>query len=245
LPVAGVTVSVSGSGATATTASDGTYTLASIPVGFADVIFSKTGYDTLIVVTNVITLTSVDAILSLTSSAPPIGPTGYLHGDYNAFFLNSSKDVFEIETLQIAHPSFSQTYWIVRNAVAGITAILEDGSTETFVYYPLQIKKVKSQHDDMDQELEIQLGDLGDVIPIEMDNVNLADDLGTKPTVTYRTYRSDDLSKPLSGPFHFEIVNLSMNEDGSAFSARAPRLNQVTTGEIYDLNRFAPLKGFL
>jgi hypothetical protein len=163
---------------------------------------------------------------------------------YVDFFLNSDSKVVELELLEISHPDFSQVYRIVRNKISGVTVTLEDSSVETFDYYPLQIKPTASS-DDLDQKLEIILGDLGSVLPMELDNVNVAGTFGIKPVCIYRTYRSDDLSAPLNGPIEFEIRNISFKKQGASFDAVAPRLNVNSTGEIYSIDRFPMLAGFL
>jgi hypothetical protein len=164
--------------------------------------------------------------------------------EYSEFFLNSGSNVAELELLEISHPSFSQTFYIVRNAVAGVTVTLEDASSQEFVYYPLQIQAIGSG-DDLDQVLRIQLGDLGDLLPRELDAVSAAGTFGTKPTLIYRTYRSDDLSAPLYGPITLEISNLTFKREGAAFEAHAPRLNKTATGELYTTTRFPMLRGFI
>ena len=171
---------------------------------------------------------------------------------YAPFFLNSPSSVVHLETLEISHPSFSQTYWIVRNAVNGITAMLEDGVTnQEFVYYPLHID-VSGASDDLDQTITVNLGDLGEIIPAEIDSYTTwaaaqiaAGSVPSKPAVVYRVYRSDDMSGPIEGPFIYEARTNAMKREGSLFTAGAPRLNLNQTGESYRMNRFPMLRGFL
>lgn len=164
--------------------------------------------------------------------------------DYSEFFLNSDSSVVPLETLDITHPSFSKRYAIVRNAVGGLTATLEDSTSLDFDYYPLAIKPTGASSD-LDQKLEIQLGDLGDVVPKEIDLVQAAGTFGTKPTLIYRSFRSDDLTAPMDGPYRFEITSIAQKKDAAAFTAEAPALNSSRTGEIYSTDRFPMLIGFL
>lgn len=164
--------------------------------------------------------------------------------NYSQFFLNSSSSVVQLETVEVSHPNFSKTYRIVRNAIRGVTATIEDASNKTFDYYPLRLTPTKSS-DDLDQAIRVELGDLGDVIPKELDLVNAAGAFGIKPSFKYRTYRSDDLSAPLFGPLAFVINNLAFTKEGCSFDAEAPKVNLSSTGEIYTVNRFPMLKGFL
>lgn len=164
--------------------------------------------------------------------------------DYSEFFLNSGSEVVHLELLEISHPNFSQVYRIVRNAMDGVTVTHEDASSNDYIYYPCKITPV-SASDDMDQVLQVQLGDLGELLPNELDLVAAANGFDTKPLMIYRVYRSDDLSAPLYGPLKFEIINLPFKKQGVAFEARAPRLNQTATGEVYAFDRFPMLRGFI
>jgi len=164
--------------------------------------------------------------------------------DYSQFFLNSSSSIPQLELLEITHPNFSQDYFIVRNATNGITVTLEDLSSQAFVYYPLKITAVGTR-ENLDFSIRVDLGDLGEVLPVELDNVATAAGYGTKPTVKYRTYRSDDLTAPLYGPVTLEVESFSFTREGCSFEAKAPSLNISSTGETYSLDRFPMLRGFL
>lgn len=163
---------------------------------------------------------------------------------YAEFFLNSKSSVIQLETIEISHPNFTKVYRIVRNSVNGIEVTLESNETVTFDYYPLSIEN-SGVRDDLDQSIRINLGDLGEVLPKELDEVSSNDGFGIRPTVVYRTYRSDDLTKPLFGPVLLEIVNFAFNREGSTFEAKAPSLNINKTGEFYKIERFPMLRGFL
>lgn len=163
---------------------------------------------------------------------------------YSEFFLKSKSSVVQLETLEISHPDFTKVYRIVRNAVEGVTVTLETSQIASFSYYPLQIENAGIR-DDLDQAIKINLGDLGDVLPKELDEVSSKSGFGTKPIVIYRTYRSDDLSRPLFGPVTLEVSSFAFNREGSTFEAKAPSLNINKTGETYKLDRFKMLRGFL
>jgi len=163
---------------------------------------------------------------------------------YEEYFLNRRSSVMSYELLEISHPDFTQTYRVVQNAVAGITVTLETGLSRFFTYYPLKIS-ASTARDDLDYSINIQLGDLGSILPLEMDAIDSASGFNTKPTVIYRVYRSDDLTTPLFGPLYLEVVSFTFKREGSQFEAKAPSLNVNKTGEIYDLDRFPMLRGFL
>lgn len=161
-----------------------------------------------------------------------------------SYFLGSTRDVVNLELIEISHPDFTQTYRRVRNARDGVTVTLEDASQATFDWYPMDITEV-SDTADLDTGFRISFGDLGEVLPKERDAVLAADGMGTKPTVVYRSYRSDDLSAPLIGPLVLEANSFTFGEQGATFEAAAPYVNVNTTGESYNLTRFHMLRGFL
>lgn len=66
-----------------------------------------------------------------------------------------------------------------------------------------------------------------------------------KPTLIYRTFRSDDLSAPLYGPIEFEVISISFKKEGATLQCNSPRLNLTSTGELYTLDRFPMLFGFI
>lgn len=164
--------------------------------------------------------------------------------DYTEFFLSSARSVVNLELLEISHPSFSKVYRIVRNHRAGITVTLETSEVAFFEWVPLKITN-SGARDDLDTGLEVSFGDLGQILPKELDGVDRENTYKINPIVIYRTYRSDDLTSPLIGPFRFEIKALSQNQIGATFQANAPGLNYSKTGEVYRIDRFPMLRGFL
>jgi hypothetical protein len=163
---------------------------------------------------------------------------------YTEYFLNSNSTVVELELIEISHPNFTQVYRKVRNSLEPITVTLEDGETAVFDPYPLQITSMGVTND-LDSGFRIDLGDIGEILPMELDQLALTDSFGIKPTVVYRTYQSDDMTQPLFGPFDFEVVSISFNQDGASMEAKAPSLNNNKTGEVYSFARFPMLRGFI
>lgn len=171
---------------------------------------------------------------------------------YSQFFLNSSSTVVQLELISLSHPSFTMgdsaggtTYNIVRNATLGTTVILEDGVTVVpFYYYPLKIT-YNGYKDDLDQSFNITFGDLGTIIPVELDNISNSNTFLTKPTLIYRTYRSDSLTAPMLPPYTLEIQAFAFNKEGTTFEAKAPSININNTGLIYTLDRFPMLREWI
>lgn len=165
--------------------------------------------------------------------------------DYVGFYLNSAGSVVRIECFELSHPSFSKTYRVVRNVTAGITVTHEDSLPYHYDYYPLKIDRSNTT-DDLDEGLSIGMGALGDELPQEFDRVNDGAYSDIVPVLKYRVYRSDDLTAPMFGPSVLEVRGCNSDQSGQvSFEATAPRLNTTTTGEIYALDRFLMLRGFL
>lgn len=164
--------------------------------------------------------------------------------EYTEFFLKSKSSVVQLECLQISHSLFSQTYYIVRNAVNGVTVTHEDTTSHDYVYYPLKLS-LTGPRTDLDQVLNVQLGDLGDLIPNELDNIRAGSGFQEMPRVIYRTYSSADLTTPIYGPIVLVVKSFAMDRTGSVFDAKAPSLNSNKTGEKYSIARFPMLAGLL
>lgn len=149
------------------------------------------------------------------------------------FFLGSAPYVQQLQLIEISHPNFSQTYRVVRNDTRGVVVTHEGPAGPfTYSYYPLRIKPVGSGND-LDQKLEVTLGDLGEIIPGELDLVDAANGMETKPTLKYREYRSDDLTAPMYGPLTFDIDALTSTVEGSALRASATAFNRGRIGTYY------------
>ena len=159
---------------------------------------------------------------------------------YDEFFLGSHSDVVQLELMSIV---MDDEYHVVRNAKEGVTVTLENGRRQEFMYYPLRFTPVGTKGD-LDYGLRVELGDLGEIIPKEVEAFRLLN-RNSKPRVVYRVYRSDDLSEPMFGPLNLEITNVTMTRDGSAFDAQAPVISVLRTGSVYGLNRFPMLRGTL
>lgn len=165
-------------------------------------------------------------------------------GNALEYFLSSRSDVVALETVEISHPAFTQVYRRVRNHREPLDVTLETGENVEFLWYPMAISELTDSAD-LDNGFRISFGDLGEVLPKELDAVTVADLMSIKPTVIYRVYRSDDLSAPMIGPLHLEATTFSFTQQGASFEAVAPYVNRTRTGETYNLTRFFTLRGFL
>lgn len=157
------------------------------------------------------------------------------------FFFNSQASVVYLELLEIKHPNFAADYRLVRNAAPQVFVTHENALSFTYEFCPMTIKPLGSGTD-LDQMIEINLGDVGQVIATELTNVMAANGMLVKPTAKYRVYRSDDLSAPLYGPISLRLDGVSMNKEGVKFQAKAASYNIVQTGEKYITERFPMLE---
>lgn len=157
--------------------------------------------------------------------------------------INRPRGVASLEVMEISHPSFTQTYYLLKNYVRNgeIDIKLETGATVTARYVPSKIQWASSKTN-MDQVFNITIQDLNDIIQAEESRVALSDD---SPVVCrLRAYRSDDLTKPGDGPIDLEVTNIDYDKRGCTFTASPPNANETGTGERYTVERFPTLRGF-
>ena len=164
--------------------------------------------------------------------------------DYSAFFLNGSAQDVKLITLEISHPGFTKTYRLVSNAIGGITATIEDGTKQVFDEYPFILSEI-GLRDTLDFGFTVQLGDLGEIIPQEIDAVRASTVTSTHPAVVYRAFSSSDLSGPLEGPFNLRMVGPTVGSQGTIFKAEPLTANNSATGDIYSIERFPGLLGVI
>jgi len=159
------------------------------------------------------------------------------------FYLNGNRNIAELETVEISHPNFSKVYRFVRNHMQGINATIETNKIVNFEYRPI-IFDILGFKDDLDQSINISLGTLGEIFPMELKRVRENDGFLIKPTIIYRTYASNDLVNILKGPVNLLSNQFVSREDGTSMLAEAETINNTTTGEIFDLIRFEGLRGY-
>jgi len=174
--------------------------------------------------------------------------------ELSEFLFGAHPSIVQIQCIELTHPNFSGTYRFVRNVVGGIKVTYEDDSGPfNYAYLPMQIKTLGATSS-LDQQMEVTLGDVGQILPSEIRIISDANGFSTKPVMTYREYRSDEFTMvdgdpvyfgPMFGPFELEVNALAFNKSGCVFTARPPQFNRTRTGEIYDIGRFPMLAGFV
>ena len=170
--------------------------------------------------------------------------------DLADYFFASSRDVAALELVEITHPNFTRPYRIVRNTVDpldpdGVTVALSpEEPAARFDCWPARFSG-RGARDDLDYQITIDLGDVGEVMPMELDAVAEAGGFMTKPMVRHWVFRSDNLTSPILGPIVLEAPSINGDGTVSSVDARAPTLNTTKTGERYTVERFPMLRGFL
>lgn len=159
------------------------------------------------------------------------------------FFFSTARSVSRIEGLEISHPDFSRTFYLVRNPNPWMPEQPlghGGGVVRTYQYCPLRLRPMASRGD-LDFGVSVDLGDLGEIIPAEIDRIVAASSTGTRPQVIYRAWRSDQLSAPMTGPIKLQVDQITRAREGSTFDAVAPYLNLSKTGSLYTVERFEML----
>lgn len=161
---------------------------------------------------------------------------------YIDFFLKRKSNIGGLDTIELSHPSFTQTHYLVRNHLKGFVGTISEGVDVEFKYCPMSFAK-SSVKDDLDSSIEINLGDVGQYVNTELRNIERDNSYDVLPTLIYRVYRSDDLTRPLFPAIIMEVEDITYTHEGSLITAKSQSLNVVGTGEKYDLNRFKMLRG--
>lgn len=179
---------------------------------------------------------------------------------YSDYYYAASPDVTDFDCIEIEHFRFSPTvHRLVANAQyhqlsttdslgnpkMGLIVTHEGGAGPfEYEYVPMKIEMLGTGND-LDQSIRVTLGDVGEIIPEQIDRVMRFNGMQLKPIVRYRAYRSDDFAVPLTtAPQKFEIKRISFNRTGCSFEAIAPYLNSTRTGVIYDPKKFPCMKAF-
>lgn len=163
--------------------------------------------------------------------------------DYDFWLRGDPTDV-RLRMIEVTHPAWSQTYYIVQNYADGITVQHEDGLFYDYEYVPLTIQ-LGASNDDLDQSITIGVGDLGDIFPQEIDAIRESSEYAKiKPTVNYREYYLSDLTAPKVSILGLDVVTYDPQEEGTVFECQAKQMNLTASGETFNLNTFKTMRGF-
>lgn len=163
--------------------------------------------------------------------------------DYN-YWLSGNPDDVRLLMVEITHPAWSKTYRIVQNHADGITVQHENGVSYFYEYVPLTIQR-GSNSDDLDQDITIGVGDLGEDFPSELKRARDSQYSDIRPTLNYREYNLSDLTKPQLTILGLEVTDYEPKREGAVFVCRAKQMNLTKTGEVYTLDNTPTLRGFV
>lgn len=179
---------------------------------------------------------------------------------YTEYLFGSSQVVAELDLLEIQHFRFNPTIFrLVRNyslhelSVDDVFGVPKRGVIVThegpagpfeYEYVPMKIERLGSGND-LDQAIRVTIGDVGQILPQQLERLSDFNAMQEKPIVRYRSYRSDVLTAPLTvAPLIMEIKRIAFNKEGCSFEAVAPYLNSTRTGILYDRVNFPTMKSF-
>jgi hypothetical protein len=152
--------------------------------------------------------------------------------------------IVQLQLAEFDHPAFGGSpYRVIRNSGRNGLEVTHEGPAGPFIYtyFPMDIKMAGSGND-LDQTIEVTVGDLGEILPFTLELISAANSWSQKPTLKYREYRSDDLSAPVYGPLEFRIDVIAFNHTGCVMKGKATSFNQGRVGVYYTDELFPMLK---
>jgi len=169
--------------------------------------------------------------------------------DIKDLHLDSAPSIAALETIEVSHSLWPTPIRIVTNHADGIDAMLETGDVVHFEFAPLLINKGKTS-DDLDQSLNITLGDLGEVVPPLIKQIRSSDS-DEHPQVIYRQYAYDVATMSFAKDKPIDIIKglfveqMSRDHQATTFDAKTPDKNTVATGRPYTPDKYPDLKALL
>ncbi len=153
------------------------------------------------------------------------------------------KGKYQIDTLEISHSLFTQTFYFTREP-EGITATITNlnETTEEVDFVGTNFEPVLNERkSDLNSDFAFTLADPDNLLDDQLDLIPLNDE---EPIlVIYRVYNSDDFSK--EGEIHrLEVLNVNQDKAVFTIETGVPQLNWQSTGIIYDYDTFSPLRAF-
>lgn len=147
------------------------------------------------------------------------------------FHLDSSPSVAMFECIEVSHNLWPEPLRYVTNNAFGITATNEDGKQAVYQYMPIKISK-GSTSDNLNQKINITVGDLGQVVPHLLKTISDADSREAIKVI-YRAFASNNLDRPMDVVMGLEAVNMNRDWQGTTFDAAASGTNLTGCGRIY------------
>lgn len=151
-----------------------------------------------------------------------------LEARLRVFLASAPQTIHPVQTLEISHPAMA-TWHLWREPYAGTTSV--GGVVKTMTPANIEIQ-LASSPGNLDQVFQFRLGlvDSMDLFREQMDLVPI--DTLQKVSVIYREFLSDQLDDP-QATARLQIESISWVRGAASFTAVAPRLSMLRTGESY------------
>ena len=160
------------------------------------------------------------------------------------YWLVGKHDDVRLECIEITHPSFSRNYRFVRNHSDGVRVRHENATWYDYTFLPISIEAGESG-DNLQQSFTIGIGDVGEIMPYEIQRLRNGRYPTQRPVLNYRVYLISDLSKPLSSVRGLEITDIQRKKTGAVLKCQAKQTNKTGTGVRYTLSDYPTLRGFI
>ncbi len=161
--------------------------------------------------------------------------------DYKKLLSSQPEGKRTLETVEISHSFFGETFYFVRDSV---DLTVTDPAIVGGVFTAANIESTNALNtNDLDQEATFTFSDIDNVLDCRLDCIDFGN---TEPILlTYRIYHSDFLSLPEEGPIVYNVNSVSQVKGAFALSVGLIKLNAHATGLTYNLTDFPMLRGLL
>lgn len=169
--------------------------------------------------------------------------------DIKDIHLDCSPSIVPLETLEVRHSVWPEPIRIVTNHGDGVDALLESGEMAHFDFAPLLLD-FGTTSDDLDQSINVTLGDLGEIIPPLTKKIreSESDEL---PEVIYRRYAFDASSmtfakaESINRTKGLYVEQVNRDHQASTFEAKTPGKNSIACLRTYHHTTHPDMMGFL
>ncbi len=156
-------------------------------------------------------------------------------------YASAPVDDHYIECITISHPNLAFTEQDLTNEFGGVTATLEDGSTQkTFSYFPFSIIPPRAAEESA-LSLQVVMDNVGRALIDELEAAALDP---TEPLhFTYRVYLASDLTAPANDPpLNLDITSVTVTNTVVSFTAGTTNLrSRPFPSELYTVEAFPGL----
>lgn len=141
------------------------------------------------------------------------------------------------ECITLSHSKFSKTYYLIADSLP-LVAKIPSGATVTFEPASMAPSDAAISND-LTQAVSFTIADPDNTLDSELDRIPLGDQ--ESPVVAYSIYAAGYLDEPAQ---YNEYIISSVPQKKGVFTVKAgaPDLNSDQTGEIFDFDRFPPLR---